>query len=56
MQHALIPMWGMVEDRISIALTTIWSSIKQNPQQDLDTLISAQLRSLADRLDMLLSR
>jgi len=54
--HASIPMWGMLEDKISIALTTIWSSIKQNPQQGLDVLISEQLEPLADRLDVLLSR
>jgi multiple sugar transport system substrate-binding protein len=54
--HAGIPSWGLVEERLSTALTAIWSSLKQDPQQDLDALISAQLEPLADRLDMLLSR
>ena len=54
--HTRIPLWGMVEDRLSTALSAIWTSIKQNPQQDLDVLISEQMEPLADRLDMLLSR
>lgn len=54
--HTRIPLWGMVEDRLSTALAAIWTGIKQNPQQDLDVLISEQLEPLADRLDMLLSR
>jgi multiple sugar transport system substrate-binding protein len=54
--HASIPMWGMLEDKISLALTGMWSSIKQNPRQDLDELISAQLGPLADRLSTLLSK
>ena len=54
--HAGIPSWGLVEERLSAALAAIWSSVKQDPQRDLDELISAQLEPLADRLDLLLSR
>lgn len=54
--HAGIPSWGLVEDRLAAALTAIWAGLKQDPQQDLDALISAHLEPLADRLDLLLSR
>ena len=54
--HAGIPSWGLVEERLSTALATIWTDIQQNPQQDLDALIGAQLEPLANRLDLLLSR
>lgn len=54
--HAGIPSWGLVEERLAAALTAIWTSLKQDPRQDLDVLISAQLEPLADRLDLLLSR
>ncbi len=54
--HAGIPSWGLVEERLSAALTAIWTGVQQNPQQDVDVLISAQLEPLADRLDLLLSR
>ena len=54
--HAGIPSWGLVEERLSTALATIWADIKQNPQRDLDVLIGAQLEPLASRLDLLLSR
>jgi multiple sugar transport system substrate-binding protein len=48
-------LWGLVEERLSAALSEIWDIILDDPSQDLDAIIARQLEPLSRRLDETLS-
>jgi multiple sugar transport system substrate-binding protein len=47
--------WGMVEERLSTALTQIWDEVLADPGQDLDEVIARHLEPLARRLEVTLA-
>jgi len=46
--------WGLVEDKLSLTLTDLWTELLTNPSQDLDAAIAKYLDPLAKRLDLAL--
>jgi multiple sugar transport system substrate-binding protein len=48
--------WGLMEDRLTTALSTLWSEVLQNPDLDLDRAIAKRLEPLAKRLDLVLGQ
>jgi multiple sugar transport system substrate-binding protein len=50
-----IARWGLIEERLSAALIRIWEDIFSNPGQDLDGVITRQLESLVQRLELTLA-
>jgi len=48
-------MWGMVEDQLVTALHSIWQVLFEDPQVNLEELLSSRLEPLAKRLDQKLS-
>ena len=49
-----IPLWGMVEDKLSINFAQIWLDIFKQPASSLDAILSRHLDVLAKRLDITL--
>jgi multiple sugar transport system substrate-binding protein len=49
-----LPLWGMVEDKLSTNFTQIWSDIYTRHDDSLDSILSRHLDVLAKRLDMTL--
>jgi ABC-type glycerol-3-phosphate transport system substrate-binding protein len=47
-------LWGMVEDKLSISFTQVWSDIYARPADNLDAILSRHLEGLARRLDIML--
>jgi multiple sugar transport system substrate-binding protein len=48
-------MWGMVEDQLVTALHSIWQTLFNDPQVNLEELIASRLKPLGVRLDSKLS-
>jgi multiple sugar transport system substrate-binding protein len=48
--------WGVVEDKLVLALERIWKDVLSGPPQDLDAMISQHIEPLAQRLDMILAQ
>lgn len=48
-------MWGMVENQLVTALHSIWQTLFDDPQVDLEELLAARLIPLAERIDRKLS-
>jgi multiple sugar transport system substrate-binding protein len=48
--------WGLMEDRLTTVLATIWADLLANPDLDLDTAIGRRLDPLARRLDLVLGQ
>jgi len=46
-----VPLWGLVEDRLGVALFQIWSDILADPNADLEAVLGQHLDSLAQRLN-----
>jgi multiple sugar transport system substrate-binding protein len=46
-----IPRWGLIEDRLSLALTQIWADILAAPQPEVEALLRRHLEPLANRLN-----
>jgi multiple sugar transport system substrate-binding protein len=44
-------LWGLIEDKLSVALGQLWAKVLAAPNPDLDTLIRAELEPLAQRLN-----
>jgi multiple sugar transport system substrate-binding protein len=44
-------LWGLVEERLSKVLSTVWDVILDDPSQDLDAIIAQQLEPLSKRLE-----
>jgi multiple sugar transport system substrate-binding protein len=49
-----IPLWGLVEDRLTSELGNLWADCLADPELNLDAAIGARLGPLARRLDALL--
>jgi multiple sugar transport system substrate-binding protein len=50
----LLPLWGLVEDRLGAAMSMIWAEVLRRPEADLHALIEGELTTLAQRLDLTL--
>ncbi len=48
--------WGLMEDRLSLALAAVWGDVLADPEADLDELIRRRLEPLAQRLDLVLGQ
>jgi multiple sugar transport system substrate-binding protein len=48
--------WGLMEDRLTLALAAVWGDTLADPEADLDGLISRRLEPLAKRLDLVLGQ
>jgi len=46
--------WGLVEDRLGVALTQLWADVLAAPKLDLDALMHQNLDLLAERLNITL--
>jgi maltose-binding protein MalE len=45
------PLWGLVEDRLSVEIGKIWADISINPNaQDIEGIVRKHITSLAERL------
>ncbi len=51
----LIPLWGLVEERLSDSLCQIWTEVLRRPQANLVDMVDSNLGQLARRLDLVLS-
>ncbi len=51
-----IPLWGMVEDRLTTTLGHIWQELLDNPDQDIESVIKSHIEPLASRLNMTLTQ
>ena len=50
-----IPLWGLVEDKLALALDKIWEDVLAESQPDVDAIMSRHLDPLAMRLEQTLS-
>lgn len=48
--------WGLMEDRLTTALSALWSEVLAAPNLDLDAAIAKKLEPLARRLDLVLGQ
>lgn len=48
-------MWGIVEDQLAAAFHSIWQTLFDDPQVDLEELLASRLIPLAERIDRKLS-
>jgi multiple sugar transport system substrate-binding protein len=51
-----IPLWGLVEDRLSTAVSAIWQTLSINPDLNIDETISRTLNQIARSLNLTLSQ
>jgi ABC-type glycerol-3-phosphate transport system substrate-binding protein len=51
-----ISLWGLVEDKLAIALDKIWEEILAESQPDVDAIMSKHIDPLARRLELTLSQ
>jgi hypothetical protein len=47
-------LWGAVEDKLRVGLSSIWADLFVDPNQDLDACIHKHLDPLAKRLNITL--
>ena len=45
-----IRLWGMIEEKLMIALDQVWVALDENPNADVEKTLKAELVPLADRL------
>ena len=50
-----LPLWGMVEDKLTAALSQVWSDLINDPTQDIAQTVSLNLQPLSRRLNIALS-
>jgi multiple sugar transport system substrate-binding protein len=50
-----LPLWGLVEDKLTTAFADVWARLSANPDGDLDATITERLDPLAERLEMTLA-
>jgi hypothetical protein len=48
--------WGLMEDRLTTALSVLWADALAQPNADLEALILKRLEPLAQRLDLVLGQ
>jgi multiple sugar transport system substrate-binding protein len=51
-----IPLWGMVEDKLTLAFGQIWADLIERPDQNIDAILARHLEPLAQRLNMTLAQ
>jgi multiple sugar transport system substrate-binding protein len=51
-----LPVWGLVEDRLVLALAQLWEDVLARPGQDLDAILVEHLDPLAHRVDLMLAQ
>ncbi len=51
-----VPLWGLVEDRLVKAMTSIWHAIFTTPEPNIDQIIQSTLLPLEERLNLTLSQ
>jgi multiple sugar transport system substrate-binding protein len=49
-----VPLWGLVEDKLTGALSNIWADVINHPGANLDTILTTHLNPLARQLDVTL--
>ncbi|MFZ0546604.1 MAG: extracellular solute-binding protein, partial [Candidatus Promineifilaceae bacterium] len=47
-------LWGLIEERLTVAFANLWDQILQDPDPDLDAIIQAELNPLAQKLNRIL--
>ena len=50
-----VPLWGLVEQRLTEALTRIWSQLLSDPDPDLNHLLDVNMNQFTRRLDATLA-
>jgi multiple sugar transport system substrate-binding protein len=50
-----ISLWGLIEEKLALALDKIWEEVLAESQPDIDAIMSKHLNSLVQRLQMTLS-
>ena len=51
-----VPLWGMVEDKLTLAFGQIWTDLIAQPDQDIDAVLAKHLDTAVDRLDVALAQ
>ena len=51
-----IPLWGMVEDKLTLAFGQIWTDIIAQPDQDIEAVLARHLDAAVSRLNMTLAQ
>jgi hypothetical protein len=51
-----IPLWGMVEERLSLAFGKIWADIIAQPDRDIEAALTEHLDAAVSRLNMTLAQ
>ncbi len=51
----LLPLWGLVEDRLSNAMTSFWMKFLNNPELDIRENLEKDLKVLANQINLILS-
>jgi len=52
--YPVVPMWGMIETRLTELLSKIEAAVLAEPEADLESLINPMVRAVSDRLRMTL--
>lgn len=52
--HLPVPMWGLIEDRLCDALTTIGATVLDSPDGNADAMITQTIKATAKRLNLTL--
>jgi ABC-type glycerol-3-phosphate transport system substrate-binding protein len=47
-------LWGLIEERLTVAFGMLWNKILEEPNPDLDALIQAELNPLAQKINRIL--
>lgn len=50
-----LPLWGMVEDKLTASLSQIWTDLLKDPSLDVSQIVSLALHPLSRRLNIALS-
>ena len=51
-----VRLWGLVEDKLTMAFSEVWNDILESPQPDIPAILARRIESLANRLEMTLSQ
>lgn len=51
-----IALWGLVEDRLIAVMMNLWNTLVENPDSDLDEVVSQSLNQVARNLNITLSQ
>ena len=50
----MVSIWGLIEERLSLAFSAVWRSILADPKHDVDAALADQLISEVKRLNFTL--